>query len=158
MRTRVRHGMTKNPAYHSWLSARHRCENPKDPAYARYGGRGVYMCREWSESFSAFFEAMGDRPEGTTLERIDNDGPYCASNCKWATIVEQGRNKRNNHLLTAFGRTQCYSAWSEETGIDRRTIWGRIERRGWSVERALSTPAAPSPHRPRTSPSTESPA
>lgn len=84
---------------------------------------------------------MGEKlTKNHSIERIDNNKGYCKSNCRWATKKEQGRNKRNNRLITHDNRTQCLSAWEEETGINRQTIASRIDRHCWSIEKSLITP------------------
>jgi len=89
----ARHGMSKTRTYRSWEAMKYRCNSPKHPKYENYGGRGISYCKEW-EDFMNFYEDLGDRPEGTSLDRIDNDWDYCKENCRWATIEEQNRNRR----------------------------------------------------------------
>ncbi len=87
------HGMRGNPLYAVWRAMRQRCNNTNDKAYKNYGGRGIMVCHRW-QKFENFFEDMGVCPTGFTLERIDNDKGYQKNNCKWATRLEQARNKR----------------------------------------------------------------
>jgi hypothetical protein len=87
-KSRVRH-----PVYSVWLNMRNRCNNPNEVAYKNYGGRGIKVCDRWSD-FANFLADMGERPEGHSIERINNDGNYEPSNCKWATRSEQSMNKR----------------------------------------------------------------
>jgi hypothetical protein len=115
-----------------------RCRNPRNKKYACYGGRGITVCDRWLV-FDDFYEDMGDRPAGQTLNRVDNDGPYAPWNCEWSSAKEQGRNKGNNSLLTCNGKTQPLSAWAEELGINYNTLNTRVQR-GWSDERVLTTP------------------
>lgn len=87
-----------SPTYKSWQQMKRRCYNPNHDAYSYYGGRGITVCERWRNSFEAFLEDMGDRPDGMTIDRIDTDGNYEPDNCRWATHSEQMRNRRNNAI------------------------------------------------------------
>lgn len=119
---------------------RQRCNNPRDSAFRRYGGRGIRVCERWDADFAAFAADMGPRPEGTTVDRIDTDGPYSPGNCRWATDAEQARNKRNNRKLTIDGVTKCLTEWERESPVTYLAILYRL-RTGWSVEDAIRLPA-----------------
>ncbi len=95
----TKHGKSYSSEYHTWVSMLQRCMNPKAQSYANYGKRGIKVCKRWTKSFQHFFTDMGIRPLGLTLERINNDGNYTKSNCKWATYKEQNRNRRNTPCL-----------------------------------------------------------
>ena len=127
---------SQNKEYEAWASMVKRCTNPNNRYYHLYGGRGIVVCNRWRQFINFLFD-MGIAPnKHDSLERIDNNGPYNKTNCCWTTSRKQARNTRKNRLLTHNGRTQCLSAWSEETGVHRATIVSRIAR-GWSTKKAL---------------------
>jgi len=131
--------MGNHPAYHSWRGAWRRCNDPAHHAHKWYAEHGIAVCERW-RLFEHFWADMG--PEwfkGATLERVDNAAGYSPDNCVWATRKTQARNTRQIRLLTANGKTQCLSAWAEETGIGVSTLWRRLKR-GWSEEKAITTP------------------
>jgi hypothetical protein len=134
------HGLTGHPLHSTWMRMRNRCLNEKSDDFPRYGGRGITICERW-ESFAAFVKDMGLRPSPShSLDRIDNDGPYSPDNCRWATRVEQSRNRRSNKRVSMDGRTLTLAEWSEVTGIPLSRISVRLTS-GWSVERALTEPS-----------------
>ena len=136
------HGLYRHPLYVTWKDMCSRCNDSNATGYERYGGRGIKVCDRWSGTggFPNFLEDMGERPEGTSLDRIDNNGNYCKENCRWFTPKGQHRNKRNNKLLTLNGEIKTLAEWSEELGISSDTITTRLTRLGWDEEKALTTP------------------
>lgn len=139
------HGFNKpgkrHPVYNVWANMLRRCENPNNPHFEEYGGRNISVCERWHD-FRLFAEDMlaTYRP-GLTLERIDNNGNYEPSNCRWATRKEQMLNRRNNIFLTFNGQRLTVSQWSEKTGLRYGVISQRIGKLKWSVEKALTTKA-----------------
>lgn len=142
---RKTHGKSHSRLMPIWLSMKQRCFNTKAKAYKSYGARGITVCDEWKNSFESFekwaFENGYDETAHKglcTLDRIDNDGNYEPSNCRWITNAEQQRNKRSNRLITYGGETLSIAEWSRKLGIPDATIRGRLNR-GRSIEDVLST-------------------
>lgn len=132
------HGMHKSREFKIWSSMKSRCSNPNEPNYKRYGGRGIKVCDDWLESFVKFYRDMGNS-NGLTLDRIDVNGNYEPSNCRWATCKIQSRNKTNNIFYTYNGETLCVSEWLERISMASSTFCNRIKR-GWSFEKSITTP------------------
>jgi hypothetical protein len=123
--------------YWIWRSMKYRCTNPNNTHYQDYGGRGITVCDRWLESFENFLEDMGERPEGTSLDRINNNLGYSKENCKWATRTEQANNKRNNKLLTFDNITKPQAYWIKEWGISEKVLRYNISKNrsmGWIFE------------------------
>lgn len=97
-RNRATHRSTKTPTYRSWVSMRERCYSPRASNFKWYGRRGITVCERWKSSFETFRSDMGERPSGTTLDRLNPDGNYEPGNCRWATSGEQARSKRVTRL------------------------------------------------------------
>lgn len=132
----TRHGGAGTTEYNIWRTMRARCQNPRSKSFPHYGGRGIAVCDRW-QSFELFLADMGERPPGTTLDRINNDLGYLPSNCRWATHVEQGNNRRNNVKFEIDGVSLTLSQWSNVTGVKRTTILQRLNN-GWNVEAAIT--------------------
>jgi len=131
------HGLSKTQEYKTWSRIRRRCFDEKDRNYKDYGGRGIKMCKKWNDSFINFYSDMGLRPEGTSIERINNEKGYYKENCRWATPKEQGNNTRRNHFVTYKNKTQTLSQWAKEIGINEGVLWYRIKTK-WPLEKALN--------------------
>lgn len=145
---RRRRERRSTPEYGIWTRMRQRCMTPTHLDYPRYGGRGITICPEWN-SFERFLADMGLRPTPQhSIDRIDNDGPYSAANCRWGTKKEQSDNRGEfNRLLTFQGKTMGVTDWARELGMGRTTLLLRLKA-GWSIERALSEPVRAKPRRP----------
>jgi hypothetical protein len=130
--------VAEHPSYTSWASMKARCRREEHPYYSNYGGRGIDFCARW-ESFAAFVEDMGERPQDHTLERIDSDKNYSAQNCRWATYKEQAENRRSTVWLEHDGQTMTMSDWARHLGVSNKILSWRLNH-GWSVSRTLTTP------------------
>ena len=117
-----------------------RCHNKNNASYTFYGGRGIQVCDEWRASPNIFYKWAEDTGyrDNLTIERINNNGNYEPSNCKWVTRKEQANNRKSNHTITFNGMTKTITQWSEETKIPKTCIRDRLLR-GWSIERTLTS-------------------
>lgn len=136
-----KHGLRHTNLYKRYLGMKDRCYNPHNNEYKNYGARGITVCDEWLNDFTSFYNwalANGYR-EDLSIDRINNNGNYEPSNCRWATDREQAFNTRRNRFFTYKGKTLSITQWSTELGGGLALVGNRL-RNGWSVERALSTP------------------
>ena len=131
------HGMSKSREYKSWSHAKARCNNPKDPKYPEYGGRGISMCQRWTGSFSEFIKDMGLAPEKHTLDRIDVNGNYEPGNCRWATAKTQGNNTRFNVRLSVGEFNGTLKQFAEHIGANYKRLHKLVRTKGLSVEAAV---------------------
>lgn len=133
---RRRTDIYNTPEFASWSHFRRRCNDPKNRAYKYYGGRGIKVCERWQNSFQNFLQDMGPKPSPKhSLDRINNDGDYEPTNCRWTTWDVQMLNRRSCRMLN--GKTM--SALARELGVGRSTIGNRLKA-GMTLEEAISKP------------------
>lgn len=125
--------------YFAWRNMRARCLNENERGYRHYGGRGIYVCERWVNDYDAFFEDMGECKENLTLDRIDSNGNYELSNCRWATMKEQQNNRRNNKLITYKSRTMTVSQWANELDLGLTTLLRRLYVAKMPIDKAFTT-------------------
>lgn len=133
------HGYHDTPTYNVWSHIKARCYNPKTKSYKYYGGKGIKMCERWFD-FSNFLEDMGEKPEGLSIHRKDNNLGYNPDNCVWADDKTQGREKSSTIWLTKDGITDCLVGWAERLNLRYGTIQRRVYTLGWSYEEAVFIP------------------
>jgi len=140
----IKHGQTRRGkrtrAYVIWSGVISRCENPNRENYQWYGGSNIKVCERWRNSFADFFDDMGPGKKGWTIERVGKYGNYEPSNCVWATMAHQSRNRRNNRIVTLRGITACLADLVERFGGNHNRICWRLDH-GWTPEKAFSEPA-----------------
>jgi hypothetical protein len=152
-----KHGLCDTTEAKSYYHMVARCTHPQNAGYPEYGQRGIKVCNRWllgdgeHHGVECFVEDMGNKPTGTSIDRIDNNAHYscgkCADcrahqwtrNCRWGTPTQQSNNTRSNAHLEFNGQTKTMSEWGRELNIDNATIWNRLKL-GWSTDRALTTP------------------
>ena len=127
----------KTPEYRAWLSIRKRCYNKKHPYFHLYGGRGISVCDSWRDSFLAFIEDMGVRPAGCSIDRIDFNGNYEPSNCRWANAFQQANNQRKNVYVVVDGIRMSIADAARKASVNYRKLRYFYCRRKLPIERAL---------------------
>ena len=138
-RSYTTHGMSRTSIYHIWKNMIRRCHNDKDQNYPSYGERGIIVCQPW-HTFQNFFNDVGHPPfEGATLDRRDNNQGYSPDNVRWATIEQQGNNKRSNKLFTYRDETLTMIQWARKIHMNKQTFASRI-RSGWGIQKIITTP------------------
>lgn len=133
------HGKRWTRLYNIWLNMKQRCSNPKASHYEYYGGKGINVCEEWDKSFTSFsgWANSNGYSDELTLDRIDTRGNYEPNNCRWITQLEQMSNTSRNKRISYKGETHSMAEWSRILNIPYGTLKNRLNRYGWSVERAF---------------------
>jgi hypothetical protein len=129
----------KKSTYAAWCAMKTRCYNSKILGFKNHGGRGITVCERWmgEHGFENFLKDMGKKPGFEySLDRIDNDGNYEFTNCRWATRKQQNNNSRRNRNLTFDGKTMTITCWFLELKISRQTVYSRLSR-GWTIKESL---------------------
>lgn len=136
-----KHGLSKTRIYKTWIHIKERCINPKKTGFEYYGGRGIEICQEWL-NFENFYEwsIKNGYANNLTIDRINVNGNYEPSNCRWATQKEQANNKRNNHFITYNNETHTIAEWAEILNMKASTLHSRIALLNWSIEKSFKTP------------------
>jgi len=139
VKANTKHGETKRGnisiEYKTWSSIKNRCSNSNYPWYYNYGGRGIKVCKEWINDYQQFLDDMGRRPNGYSIERIDNNKGYSKENCKWIPRSCQNNNRRNSIIFNGEIATHA----SKRLGGSRYLVGHRVAH-GWSLKNAFNTP------------------
>ena len=137
----LKHGMSDTRLYRIYKHMKNRCYNQSDIRYDRYGGRGIKICDEWSE-FEPFmiWALKNGYDDSLTIDRIDVDGDYSPSNCRWASVKEQNNNRSSSHYYTIDGVTHNISEWANIYNVPYKRVWKRLKY-GWDIQRALTEPS-----------------
>lgn len=133
----LKHGYKGTPTYLSWQNAKARCYNPKNKRFSDYGGRGITMCDRWRENFEAFLEDMGERPDGDSIDRIDNNGNYEPGNCRWASKGQQNGNVRGRLRIEYEGQSYSIKEFSRLMGVDFANLYYRVRKAGQDPVQAV---------------------
>jgi hypothetical protein len=138
------HGMSKSSEYCSWIAMKDRCKNPENLSYADYGERGIEVCERWEKSFEKFYEDMGPRPRGMSLDRWpDMNGNYEPSNCRWATDKQQSRNRRNVKFYEFQGKMMSCPEIAEILGMSPSYIWSKMRKEGMTAQKIADSRREP---------------
>ena len=139
--SKQKHGKSFSPEYKAWHNIKERCFNKNEKSYVNYGARGITMHPDWINSFESFYEHVGDKPSAKhSIDRIDNNGNYEPGNVRWATQKEQVNNQRRNVMFSHNGHVLNIRQWAEKTGLKYQTIYSRLTKYNWPVEKALTEP------------------
>lgn len=134
------HGRTNTREFNIWSGMLSRCYDHNYPSFKNWGGRGIEVCSRWRESFESFLEDMGESPPGYCIDRIDNNLGYTPGNCRWSSYKENNNNRRSNRRITFKGETMNVGQWAARLNMPYATLSTRLNKLGWSDEKALSTP------------------
>jgi len=134
------HGWARRPLFVIWRNMIKRCYDPRDPSFHNWGGRGIKVCDRWRNSYDNFEKDVGARPANQTLGRIDNNGDYEPSNCRWETRKQQANNMRTNDCLQFNGETLTLSQIADISGVPYKTLWRRLKVEKLSIKEATSLP------------------
>ena len=137
----LKHGKCQTRLYRIWESMKQRCFDADSKNFIRYGGRGIKMCDEWTD-FDTFYKWSIENgySDDLSIDRIDNNGNYEPSNCRWTHAKQQANNRRSSALVTYNGKTQTLHMWADELGIEYKKLWARIHQCKWPLEKAFGTP------------------
>lgn len=136
----ITHGLSKSKIYAVYCTIKARCNNPNNNVYQYYGAKGVKLCSEWLNFENFYNWAINNGyKEGLSIDRINVNGDYEPSNCRWATKEEQSNNRSNNHLITYNNQIHTISEWSKITGLTKSAIQYRLSKK-WDIEKIFTTP------------------
>lgn len=138
----VKHGCRHTRLYRIWTNMKSRCYNKNCASYTRWGGRGIEMCDAWRESFEEFmnWSMSNGYEEYLSIDRIDNDGNYCPENCRWTTVEEQCNNRSSSVFYEYNNELKTLPQLSKQYGVDCHTLFARVNKLNWSIDRALKEP------------------
>ena len=136
----MKHGKRNTRIYRIYAHMKGRCNNPNNEDYCYYGGKGIKVCSLWSEDFQSFYDwsMANGYADDLTIDRINVDGDYEPSNCRWVTMKTQCNNKSSNILITYNGKSQNLKQWAEELGVSYTMLYQRLYKYGWDVEKAFT--------------------
>lgn len=141
MKRNFSHKKSKTRLYDIYQGMKKRCKNKNATEFKAYGGRGIIVCKEWEDSFMAFYKwAMANGYTDTlTIDRIDNKGNYCPENCRWVSYKQQANNRANNLKFELSNKTYSLQELAEKHGLSYSCLWQRLKK-GWSLKDALDRP------------------
>lgn len=140
LENKKKHGHYGTRIYKTWSGIKNRCLNKKNKQYKNYGGRGITICEEWKNDFMSFYNwaIQNGYKDNLTIDRIENNGNYEPSNCRFISNSAQQRNRRNNRIIEYNGEKNCMVEWADKFGISDNALYMRLYS-GWSIERALTS-------------------